>query len=97
MKEQLCEILRDNGWIADVMVAGEDPKKYMIISFNPEKMNLEIKRISKPGRRVYQQVSDMRPILYGYGMAVLTTSQGLMTDKTAKEKKIGGEVLCTIA
>ncbi|MCF7844269.1 MAG: 30S ribosomal protein S8 [Kiritimatiellales bacterium] len=97
MKEQLCELLRDNDWIADVSVYGEDPKKYMTVTFNPEKPNLELSRVSKPGRRVYKSMQDLRPVLNGYGTAILTTSQGLMTDKQAREKKVGGEVLCTIA
>ncbi|MBU0766546.1 30S ribosomal protein S8 [Patescibacteria group bacterium] len=96
-KEQLCELLRDNDWIADVTVSGEDPKKIMTVTFNPKKPKLELSRISKPGRRVYKGTQELRPILHGYGTAILTTSQGLMTDKEARKKKIGGEVLCTIA
>jgi len=97
MKEQLCEILRDNEWINDVVVSGDDPHKEMTISFVPDKPVLELKRISKPGRRVYQNVSELKPVLRGFGMAVITTSQGLLTDKEAREKKVGGEILCTVS
>jgi|TARA_B100001971_G_C18250114_1_gene577476 small subunit ribosomal protein S8 len=97
MKEQLCEILRDNGWINDIIVSGDDPHKEMTVSFVPDKPTLELKRISKPGRRVYQNVSELKPVLRGFGMAIITTSQGLLTDKEAREKKIGGEVLCTVS
>ena len=97
LKEQLCEILRDNGWIADVRTIGEDLGKKLQITFAEDKPLLELKRISKPGRRVYKGVEELRPVLRGFGMAILTTSQGLMSDKDARGKKIGGEVLCTIS
>ena len=97
MKEQLLTLFKKEGWIADVKVVGDEPKKQLHIDFLPEKDHLELKRISKPGRRVYTAASDLKPVLQGYGTAVLTTSQGLMTDTDARSKKIGGEVLCTIA
>lgn len=97
MKLQLLEILKRDGWIANVRTEGEAPKQTLVVEFSPDKPKLAMKRVSKPGRRVYSGSTDLKPILHGFGMAVLTTSQGLMTDKEAKEKKVGGEVLCTIA
>jgi len=97
IKEQLCVILRDKKWIQDVRVLGEHPKKYMVVSFKPDKMNLELKRISKPGRRIYKGKAELKPVLQGFGMAVLTTSLGIMTDKEAREKKAGGEVIFTVS
>ena len=96
-KQQLCELLKKEEWIADVKVEGEGYKQELIVSFLEDKGNLELKRISKPGRRVYSKYNELKPVLKGFGTAVLTTSQGLMTDKEAREKKIGGEVLCTIS
>ena len=96
-KQQLCELLKKEGWIADVKVDGEGYKQEITITFLEDKNNLELKRVSKPGRRVYSRYNELKPILNGFGIAVLTTSQGLMTDKEARSKKIGGEVLCTIS
>jgi len=97
MKEQLCTILKEEEWLENVEVTGEGVQKYIEITFAQDKPSLELKRISKPGRRVYQGVKDIRPILHGFGTAIITTSAGLMTDVQAREKKVGGEVLCTIA
>lgn len=96
IKLELCELLRREGWIAAVEVTGEEPKQELLLSFVPGK-TLQLKRESKPGRRLYAKSSELRPVLRGYGIAVLTTSQGLLTDKEARKRKIGGEVLCTIA
>ncbi len=97
MKLQLLELLKSEGIIADVVTVGDAPKQSLEVVFAEDRPSLTLKRISKPGRREYAAVSDLKPILNGFGMAVLTTSQGLMTDKQAREKNIGGEVLCTIS
>lgn len=97
IKVQLCELLKKEGWIADIQIIGEAPKQDIEITFIEDKPKLELKRVSKPGRRVYQGVGDLKSVLSGFGMAVLTTSQGLMTDSDARKNKVGGEVLCTVA
>lgn len=96
LKQQLCELLVKEGYLSSVSVEG-DVKKQLNIVFHPEKMHLELKRISSPGRRVYSGKDDLKPVLRGYGIAVVSTSQGLMIDKDARKNKIGGEILCTIA
>ena len=97
VKQNLCEILKEEGWIADVRVEGEGTTKAIEVVFDETKPNLELKRISKPGRRVYESVKTLKPVLNGYGMAILTTSQGIMSDRQAREKGIGGEILCTVS
>ncbi len=97
IKQQLCELMKREGWIEDVQVLGEAPIQELEVTFGKKDRVLELKRVSKPGRRVYVGVDELKPILRGYGMAVITTSQGLLTDKEARKKKIGGEVLCTIS
>ncbi len=97
IKLALLELLKAEGWIADVTVVGEEPKQDLEITFNPDRPALELKRVSKPGRRAYTSSSTIRPVLQGFGIAVLTTSQGLITDKEARRRKIGGEVLFTIS
>ncbi|MBI2117595.1 30S ribosomal protein S8 [Candidatus Peregrinibacteria bacterium] len=96
LKQQLCELLVHEGWLQDVRVSGEDPKRALEVTFMPGKI-LALKRVSRPGRRWYARVAEMRPILRGFGIAVLSTNQGIMTDKEARKKKVGGEVLCTVA
>lgn len=97
MKESLCQLMKKGGWIQDVVISGEDPKKVIEIVFAQDKPRLELKRVSTPGRRVYAKAVMLKPVLRGYGIAVVTTSKGLMTDAEAREKKLGGEVLCIIA
>lgn len=96
IKQELCELLKKEGWIEDVKVVGDAPKQELEVTFVAGK-TLEMKRISKPGRRAYAGSKELKPILRGYGTAVLTTSKGLMTDAQARAQKIGGEILCTIA
>jgi small subunit ribosomal protein S8 len=55
-----------------------------------------LKRVSKPSRRIYKSYRDLKKILNGFGIAIISTSQGIMTDKEARKKKLGGEVLCEI-
>ncbi len=97
IKEQLLELLKREGWIADVAVIGEAPKQDLEVTFHPDKPPLELKRVSKPGRRAYSSSTDLKPVLQGFGIAVITTSKGLLTDKEARKHKVGGEVLCTIS
>lgn len=97
LKQQLLELLKRDGWIADVAIVGEEPKQDLEVTFASDKPTLELKRVSKPGRRAYTSSSELRPVLQGFGSAILTTSAGLMTDKEARKQKVGGEVLCTIS
>jgi small subunit ribosomal protein S8 len=97
MKLELCELLKREGFIADVQVVGEAPHQEIEVTFAKDKPRLELKRMSKPGQRQYRGAKELRPVLHGFGMAVLTTSEGLLTDKEAKKRNVGGEILCTIA
>lgn len=96
-KQQLCELLQQEKWIAEVTVEGEGIHKELYLTFSHEHPMLELTRVSKPGRRVYESYRKIKPVLRGYGIAILTTSQGLMTDAQARKKRLGGEFLCTIA
>ncbi len=97
IKLQLCELLKREGWIADVSVSGEVPKQEIEVTFSKEKPSLTLKRVSTPGQRAYSGSKALRPVMQGFGIAVLTTSQGLLTDKEARKKNVGGEILCTIS
>ena len=95
LKEALLQVLQKHKFIESVHVEGESVKKTLVIQLIPEK-KLHIKRISKPGQRIYVQAGDIKKTKNGYGISVISTSQGLMIGKDAYMKKIGGEFLCEI-
>ena len=99
LKVQLAEILKNEGFIKGYKVEGEGPIKNIVITLKyrgNERVITDLKRISKPGLRVYAKVNEIPKVLNGLGIVVLSTSQGLMTDKEARAKQIGGEVLAYI-
>ncbi len=96
IKQELCELLIREGMIQTVEVKGDAPKLNLIVTFVPGK-TLMLSRVSKPGRRLYSGATELKPVLRGYGISILTTSEGLLTDKEARKRNVGGEVLCTIA
>ena len=96
IKQDLLELMKREGYVEDVRVEGDAPKQEVVVTFIQGKP-LTLSRVSTPGRRVYRGTSELVPVLQGHGLAVLTTSQGLLTDKDARQKNIGGEVLCTIS
>ncbi len=97
MKHSICTLLKNEGWIESVGIEGEGTTKRLFVTFIPEKSSLELKRVSKPGRRIYAGYEELLPVLRGFGIAILTTSAGLLTDREARKRKLGGEVLCTIS
>ena len=98
-KVEIAKILKNEGFITDYAVEG-DVKKTMTITLkygpNKEKVINGLKRISKPGLRVYAKVENMPRVLNGLGIAIISTSHGLMTDKEAKAKRVGGEVVAYV-
>ena len=101
LKEALADVLRREGYIGDFEVRDEEgPGRTLEITLkysNDRARSISgIRRISKPGLRVYTKSTRLPRVLGGMGVAVLSTSQGLMTDKEARKKKVGGEVLCYV-
>lgn len=100
LKHQIVNLLVKEGWLKSVKTEGTGPKKKLIIELkylsNNEPVIREIEMISKPGRRVYLGYRELKPVKQGYGIAIVTTNQGLMTDREAKKRKVGGEVICQI-
>ena len=98
-KTEIAKILKNEGFITDYAVEG-DVKKTMTITLkdgpNKEKVINGLKRISKPGLRVYAKVENMPRVLNGLGIAVVSTSKGIMTDKKARQENVGGEVMCYV-
>ncbi len=98
IKESLAKLLQSEGYVGEVAVEG-DVKKVLKISlkFNGKKSVIEgLKRISKPGLRRYVGSTEIPRVRGGLGIAVVSTSEGVMTDGQARKKKLGGELLCYI-
>jgi small subunit ribosomal protein S8 len=102
LKKEVARILFEKGFILSYKVIdGEGPQGVLKIAlkYNPKSKKpaiKEIQRVSRPGLRQYIGVDEMPRILNGLGIAIISTSKGLMTDKEAKKEKIGGEVLCYV-
>ena len=100
IKKGIAEILKHEGFVKNVEII-EDDKQGIIRVFlkygpNGEKVITNLKRISKPGLRVYKKREDLPKVLNGLGIAILSTSEGLLTDKEARQKNVGGEVIAYV-
>ncbi|MBV8296547.1 MAG: 30S ribosomal protein S8 [Acidimicrobiia bacterium] len=102
LKEALAGILAKEGYI-DGFDVSDDPSRpgrtlEIKMKYSPERIRTisGLRRVSKPGLRVYTKADRLPRVLGGLGMAVLSTSQGLMTDREARERRVGGEVLCYV-
>lgn len=101
LKLEVCRILKEQGYIEDYAEEGDDPisRSIRIIlkyGSNGEPTIRSIKKVSKPGRRVYSGSEDLKPALNGLGIGIISTSKGLLTDGQAREQRVGGEVLCEV-
>jgi small subunit ribosomal protein S8 len=99
IKFEIATILKDEGFIKDVAVVEDGPKKFLKIFLkyvDGESVIHELERISTPGRRSYKGRLYIKPVIGGLGLSILTTSKGVISHKKAKELGIGGEVICTV-
>ena len=98
IKESVAKILQAQGYVADVAVEGGIKKKIKIrLKFNGKKSVIEgLKRVSTPGLRRYVGATEIPRVRGGLGVAIVSTSEGLMTDQQARKKNLGGELLCYI-
>ena len=100
LKVELARILKEEGFIKDYKVVGEDAQKNILLTLKygnkKEKVITGLKRISKPGLRVYASKEELPKVLNGLGIAIISTSQGLKTDKEARQLGVGGEVLAYV-
>lgn len=99
-KEAVAKVLKQYKFVGEVKVAKEGQKKFLAINLvydADEKPSVEhIKRISKPGRRVYIGAKDIRSPLGGYGITIMSTSKGVMSNLEAKKQNLGGEMICEV-
>ncbi len=96
MTQAVAELLKKEGYVEDVKVSGEIPKKLLKVTLKYEDGNAvihETRRVSKFSMRVYRGAKNIQSVKRGYGIAVITTPEGIMTDKEAKKRGIGGEIL----
>ena len=100
MKEEIARLLKDEGYIKDFKVVEAEPVATLVIELkfgrNRERVITDLKRVSKPGRRVYAGKDRLPRVLGGLGTAILSTSTGVITTRTAAERGVGGEVLAFV-
>jgi small subunit ribosomal protein S8 len=95
LKREVLQVLKEKARIADFSDVEKDGQKFIQVSLIPN-TKLSLKRISSPGQRIYRKSKDLFPVLKGYGLSIVSTSQGVMTGDDAKAKGVGGEVLCEV-
>ena len=98
-KVKITEVLKSEGYIIDYKVSKESNKPYLEISLKYHSGNpviSSIKRVSKPGRRIFSSAESLPKINNGLGIAIVSTPKGVMTDIDARKQKIGGEIICKV-
>jgi small subunit ribosomal protein S8 len=100
MKQEIARLLKEEGYIKDYRVEKGESFDTLVVELkfgqNRERIITDLKRVSKPGRRVYAQKDRLPRVLGGMGTAIMSTSNGLVTSRTAQELGVGGEVVCFI-
>lgn len=96
-KMEIAKLLLSSGFVKNLVRRGKKTKKHIEIELLYDKDNngkiLELQRISKPSKRIYVGYKDLRPVRQGRGMAIVSTPKGVMADKEARKKKLGGEII----
>ena len=98
-RQKILEVLKKEGYIIDFKIDGDKNIKTLLVDlkyYEGEPVIKEIKRVSKPGRRVYSKADSIPKVLNGLGIAILSTSKGVMSDSEAIKNNLGGEIICRI-
>jgi small subunit ribosomal protein S8 len=100
LKVGIAEVLQREGYIWDFEVIEQAPQNVLRVNLkygpNGERVIQQLKRVSKPGRRSFSSVRAIPPVLDGLGISVLSTNQGVLSNREAQQKRVGGEVLCSV-
>ena len=100
VKRGLAEVLKREGYIWDWEEVEDQPSNQLRLHLkygpNGERVIRRIRRISRPGRRVYSRAAGLKPVLGGLGICVISTSRGVISDREARQRRLGGEVLCEV-
>ena len=100
VKVAVANVLKDEGYITDFEASGEGAEKILSVElkyFEGTPVIEKVQRVSKPGLRVYSGKDDLPKVLGGLGIAIVSTSAGVMSDRQARKKGIGGEVICVVS
>ena len=100
VKGEIARVLKEEGYLADVVLTSEFPKQLVLtLKYNEKAVPAitELKRISQPGLRRYAGVDSIPSVLDGMGIAIVSTSKGIMSGEAARKAKLGGEIICTVA
>jgi small subunit ribosomal protein S8 len=100
VKLSVAKVLKDEGYVGDFSEASDGVKKVLTVElkyFEGKAVIEQVKRVSKPGLRIYRSMDELPKVLGGLGVAIVSTSAGVMSDRQAREQGIGGEVLCIIS
>lgn len=96
LKYKIAEILEKEGFIEKIERKGRKTKRTFEITLKQPPVISGSKRVSRPGQRIYLRAKELKPVRGGFGMAVISTSRGLMTNKEARKERLGGEIICEI-
>lgn len=96
VKEQILKVLKSEKFIASYKASGEKAEKIISIEFNTQRPNLMLKRVSKPGQRIYVGYDEFKKVKSGLGINLISTSKGVMTGTAARKQKLGGELMCQV-
>ena len=100
MKRGVADVLKREGYIWDWQEIETSPISNLRIELkygpNGERVIQRLKRVSKPGRRIFSSARDLQPVLNGLGISILSTSRGVISDREARQRKVGGEVICEV-
>jgi small subunit ribosomal protein S8 len=100
LKSEICRILRDEGFIRNYKLVEQRPQSVLRIFLEYDENGTpaisHLRRISKPGRRIYRGADQIRPVLGGRGLGVISTNLGVLSDSQAREQRVGGEILCEV-
>ncbi len=100
LKTELAKVLQNEGFIRNYKFVNDSKqgilRVYLKYGQGQSSVIMGIERVSKPGRRVYVKSKDIKPVLNGMGISILSTSRGIITDKTARHENVGGEILCNV-
>ena len=100
LKVSIAKVLKDEGYIEDFALRGEGAKRALEIGlqyYSGRPVIERIERVSRPGLRIYKPAKDIPQVMNGLGVAIVSTSKGVMTDRKARQTGVGGEVLCIVA
>ncbi len=100
VKEGVCRVLMDEGYLTSIDLLDTQPARQLRVGLkydvDGESVIHELRRVSTPGRRIYRRRSQLKPIIRGFGISVLSTSHGVLSDKSCRAANLGGEVICVV-